>query len=63
VSASHLDVDAEASPGVPHSRIRGGPWDGVEVLSKSGGFGMPSWLAEVVSDAITIDASRIRETT
>jgi uncharacterized protein YgbK (DUF1537 family) len=63
VSASHLDVDAEASPGVPHSRIRGGPWDGVEVLSKSGGFGMPGWLAEVVSDAITIDASRIRETT
>jgi microsomal dipeptidase-like Zn-dependent dipeptidase/uncharacterized protein YgbK (DUF1537 family) len=49
VSASHLEVDAQASPGVPHSRIRGGTWGGVEVLSKSGGFGAPNWLVELVA--------------
>jgi uncharacterized protein YgbK (DUF1537 family) len=47
VSANHLEVDAEASHGVPHSWLRGGLWEGVEVLSKSGGFGASGWLIDV----------------
>lgn len=48
VQAGRLDVDAEVSPGIPHSRIRGGPWDAVRVLSKSGGFGSPDWLSAIL---------------
>lgn len=46
VSVSHLDVDGELAPGVPHALLRGGLWQGVEVISKSGGFGSVAWLAE-----------------
>ncbi len=36
--ADHLDVEGEISPGVPLSRIAGGRWNGVSVVSKSGAF-------------------------
>ncbi len=49
VTASRLDVDAEYTRGVPHAVIRGGRWEGVEVMSKSGGFGSVFWLAEQLS--------------
>jgi len=48
VGASRLDVDGEASPGIPHSRASGGRWDGTRVLSKSGGFGSPDWLSALL---------------
>ncbi len=51
VGASYLDVDAEFGPGVPRSRLRAGRWDGVGIVSKSGGFGHPQWLAEMISAA------------
>lgn len=46
VSASHLEVDSVNEPGVPHAVVCGGPWEGVEVVSKSGAFGPKCWLAE-----------------
>jgi uncharacterized protein YgbK (DUF1537 family) len=48
VRASRLDVDGEASPGIAHSHVRGGPWSATRVLSKSGGFGPPDWLSAVL---------------
>jgi uncharacterized protein YgbK (DUF1537 family) len=34
-----LDAIGLVAPGVPRARLRGGPWDGVDVVSKSGAFG------------------------
>jgi uncharacterized protein YgbK (DUF1537 family) len=48
VGATHLEVDAEFSPGIPHSRLRSGCWDGVEVISKSGAFGDPQLLSTLL---------------
>lgn len=39
IGADALLVRGELLPGVPCSRIRGGPWDGTTVVSKSGAFG------------------------
>ena len=32
-------VGGLVTPGVPRSRLQGGAWDGVAIISKSGGFG------------------------
>ena len=45
--ASHLTVLGELMPGVPVSSLEGGAWDGVTVVSKSGGFGRPDFLARL----------------
>ncbi len=45
--ASHLTVMGERMPGVPVSSLEGGAWDGVTVVSKSGGFGRPDFLARL----------------
>ena len=47
-SASHLLVIGENRPGIPYSRIVGGAWDGVAVVSKSGAFGKPSFFDDLV---------------
>ncbi len=39
LGAERLDVDGEIVPGVPTSILRGGRWDGLRVVSKSGAFG------------------------
>ncbi|MEO6269924.1 MAG: four-carbon acid sugar kinase family protein [Lautropia sp.] len=44
-----LVVDAEAGPGIPRSRIPSGAWAGVEVISKSGAFGDPDWLLDLLA--------------
>jgi D-threonate/D-erythronate kinase len=41
VGVKALQVLGRLEPGLPKSVIQGGPWDGVEVLSKSGAFGPP----------------------
>jgi uncharacterized protein YgbK (DUF1537 family) len=51
VGATHLEVDAEFTVGIPHSRLRSGCWDGVEVISKSGAFGDPQMLSTLLSSA------------
>jgi len=45
--AERLDVDGEIEPGVPTSVMRGGPWNGQRVVSKSGAFGDDGFLASL----------------
>ncbi|MFO1068299.1 MAG: four-carbon acid sugar kinase family protein [Geminicoccaceae bacterium] len=47
--AAQLSVEGEIAPGVPVSRMVGGRWAGVPVISKSGGFGRPGFFAELVA--------------
>ncbi len=53
----HLDVTGAIMPGVPRSIIRGGVWDGVEIISKSGAFGDPMLLRHLLQLA-EIDIER-----
>jgi len=48
LGASHLEVDGELEPGVPTSLLRGGPWDGQRIVSKSGAFGDAGFLARLL---------------
>lgn len=50
VDADHLVVDGEFEPGVPLSRIAGGAWSGVRIVSKSGAFGDTMVLQRIVAD-------------
>jgi uncharacterized protein YgbK (DUF1537 family) len=43
-----LDVDGEVVPGVPTSILRGGAWEGQRLVSKSGAFGDPGFLARLL---------------
>lgn len=49
LDASHLEVQGQLMPGVPHSLLRGGRWDRIRVISKSGAFGAESLLAEITT--------------
>ena len=48
LGAKSLIVQGRAVPGVPISCIQGGAWDGVTVVSKSGAFGHPTLLRELL---------------
>lgn len=48
LGAEALDVEGEVETGVPISRLCGGRWDGVGVLSKSGAFGPPDLLERLL---------------
>ena len=39
LGTSRLDATGQIEPGLPRSILRGGKWDGVNVVSKSGAFG------------------------
>lgn len=43
-----LRVEGELEPGAPVSRMEGGLWDGLPILSKSGAFGDPGLLARLL---------------
>lgn len=45
LGATALTVLGEQEPGAPISRMEGGHWDGLPILSKSGAFGAPDFLA------------------
>ncbi len=49
LGAGRLDVDGQLSAGVPTAILRGGPRDGLRVVSKSGGFGDSAWLARLLA--------------
>jgi uncharacterized protein YgbK (DUF1537 family) len=49
LGATHLEVSGQVEPGVPRSVMRGGRWDGVEVVSKSGAFGEPGLLRRLIA--------------
>jgi len=48
---SHLTVDGEIAPGIATGAIRGGAWDGVRFVSKSGAFGAPDQFSNFLSQA------------
>ena len=48
LGAESLVVQGRAVPGVPVSRINGGAWDGVTIVSKSGAFGHATLLRELL---------------
>lgn len=52
LEADRLDVVGEIMPGVPRSIMRGGRWDGVTVISKSGAFGGPDLLQQLVATLV-----------
>lgn len=49
LGAERLDLDGQIEPGVPRSILRGGRYDGVRVVSKSGAFGDPALLRRLLS--------------
>ena len=54
LGATALEAHGQIEPGLPHSKMRSGRWDSVEVVSKSGAFGGPSlWLDLLNLDFIT----------
>ena len=50
LGATSLDVHGQVAPGVPRSRMVGGGWDGVEIVSKSGAFGAPELWRDLLAD-------------
>jgi len=48
LGAHRLDVIGNFLPGVPRSILHGGVWDGVDVISKSGAFGAPTLLRDLL---------------
>lgn len=44
-----LALHAELSPGIALCTLTGGPWDGLRVVTKAGGFGMPGTLVAILN--------------
>lgn len=49
LGASGLDVYGQFEPGAPLSRLCGGDWDGLDIVSKSGAFGTPDFLQRLLA--------------
>jgi D-threonate/D-erythronate kinase len=49
LGAGRLDVDGQMMPGIPTSVLRGGVWDGLRIVSKSGAFGDAGLLARLLA--------------
>jgi D-threonate/D-erythronate kinase len=52
LDATSLLATGELMPGVALSRIQGGPWHDLSVVSKSGGFGAPDLLIRLVESVM-----------
>jgi uncharacterized protein YgbK (DUF1537 family) len=48
IGARALQVLGRLEPGLPKSVIQGGPWSGVDVISKSGAFGSPDLWSKML---------------
>ncbi|MGE4529050.1 MAG: four-carbon acid sugar kinase family protein [Rhodospirillaceae bacterium] len=48
LAARRLDLTGQILPGIPRAVLRGGRWDGVGVVSKSGAFGAPELLRDLL---------------
>ena len=55
--AHGVDLIQEAAPGIPLGRIAGGPWAGLRIVSKAGGFGRPGALADAAQLLMRKDAT------
>ncbi len=53
LGARSLAIQGRLEPGVPRSLLRGGAWDGVTVISKSGAFGPPTLLRDLLAHSAT----------
>lgn len=49
LGASSLELQGRIIPGLPRAILRGGAWDGVTVVSKSGAFGPPTLLRDLLA--------------
>ena len=49
LGAESLELQGRILPGLPRAILRGGAWDGVTVVSKSGAFGPPSLLRDLLA--------------
>jgi uncharacterized protein YgbK (DUF1537 family) len=54
LGAGSLEVQGRIVPGLPRSILRGGRWDGVTVISKSGAFGTPTLLRDLLRGMYTM---------
>ncbi|BDG70443.1 four-carbon acid sugar kinase family protein [Roseomonas fluvialis] len=52
LGAGGLDAVGIVQPGVPRSVMRGGAWDGVPVVSKSGAFGGDALWRDLLTDSL-----------
>jgi uncharacterized protein YgbK (DUF1537 family) len=50
LGARSLKLTGQIMPGLPRSVIQGGPWSGVEVISKSGSFGTATLWHDLLRD-------------
>jgi uncharacterized protein YgbK (DUF1537 family) len=48
LGAHGVRLEGELEPGIPYGQLQGGPWHGVQVVTKAGGFGTPETLLDVV---------------
>jgi uncharacterized protein YgbK (DUF1537 family) len=48
LGAESVEVQGRIVPGLPRSMLCGGPWHGVAVVSKSGAFGPPNLLRDLL---------------
>ena len=46
-ACEYIDLMDEVLPGIPYGAIRGGAFDGISIVTKSGGFGAPDALIQV----------------
>jgi len=49
LGATSIEVTGRIIPGVPRARLRGGRWDGTDLISKSGAFGDAGLLFRLVA--------------
>jgi uncharacterized protein YgbK (DUF1537 family) len=49
LGAEALEVQGEIEPGIPVSVLKGGKWEGVRVISKSGAFGNDGLIGRLIS--------------
>jgi uncharacterized protein YgbK (DUF1537 family) len=55
LGARSLELQGRIVPGLPRSVMRGGSWDGVTVISKSGAFGTPTLLRDLLHGTLTTE--------
>jgi uncharacterized protein YgbK (DUF1537 family) len=55
LGARSLELQGRIVPGLPRSIMRGGRWDGVTVVSKSGAFGHPTLLRDLLRGTLTTE--------
>jgi D-threonate/D-erythronate kinase len=49
LGATSLELEGRIQPGLPRAVLRGGRWDGVTIVSKSGAFGPPHLLWDLLA--------------